>query len=319
MSYYISIDGDRDPYSKNIGYIKGGEYDGEILSIINSQNLSDKKDEITKEEIPVDKMSLIISNFLKKEGDDKIFNGLEKISENIKNRIPPDNENLCSLYEDCIKCLDKHEGKSINIIDGEIIPIFDTNKERTVFYISGMSGSGKSTLTGQLISIYKKLYPKNKIIVFSNKSSDPALDKHNPLRMKLNEELLNDPISLNELKNSLVVFDDIDCIPNKKIDAEIARLRDLILQQGRSYKISFVYISHLTNDYKRTKLILLECDCSIIFPVFTTQYNLKYLLYTYYGLGSEQIRKIKNLPSRWVGIWKNPLTVLYSKGCYIPE
>lgn len=319
MSYYLSIDGDRDEHSKNIGYIKGGKYDGEILSVINSQNLKDKKDEITKEEIPIDKMTTIITNFIKDNDDPKIFNGLDRISENIKNRMPPEAPRLKKLYDECIKCLDKHEGKEIVIPDGELLPIFDTNKERTVFYVSGMSGSGKSTLAGQLISVYQKIYPNNKVIVFSNKDKDEALDKYKPFRINIDEDLLSDPITLNELKQSLVIFDDIDCIPNKKLDAEISRLRDLILQQGRSFKTSFVYISHLTTNYKQSKLILLECDCAIIFPAFTTQYNLKYLLYNYFGLGVDDIRKIRNLPSRWCAFWKNPLTICYTKGAYIPE
>ena len=49
----------------------------------------------------------------------------------------------------------------------------------------------------------------------------------------------------------LVVFDDVEYNSSKDIDKELDRIRDLILQQGRSYRCSFIYISHQANNYKQ--------------------------------------------------------------------
>jgi hypothetical protein len=70
-----------------------------------------------------------------------------------------------------------------------------------------------------------------------------------------------------------VVFDDVEYNTVKEIDKELDRIRDLILQQGRSYRCSFVYISHQANNYKSTRTILNECNSITIFPAMTTRYS----------------------------------------------
>jgi hypothetical protein len=292
-----------------LGYIKGGKYDRQIIHI---------SDQLNKKNIDVNDMAILIENMYKNMSGRVNFKQLEELQNSILDKKRPNNKVLGRYYDQAMKILDKSKGKEIILDDdSKFYPMFDDMKERQVFMVTGMSGSGKSTYTGQLINIYNKTFPNNQVFVFSNKDSDPALDKEDIKRIAINEELIDEPINLDELSNSLVVFDDIEGNPDKKINNEMDRLRDLILQQGRSYHISFIYISHLANDYKRTRTILNECNSITIFPSMTTKYALKYLLEKYFGFGKEDINKVINLPSRWVTINKAPICVMYQKGCYL--
>jgi hypothetical protein len=306
MNFNLNLNNGRD-----LAYIKGGKNNNEIVY------LGDKEDQGNKK-INVDDMALLVENLYKNMGGRVNFKQLEELQNSIMDKKKPTNRTLGRYYDQAMKILDKTKGKEIILSDGgKMKPMFDTTKERSVFMVTGMSGSGKSTYTGELINSYQKMYPKNEVFVFSNKNEDPALDKYDIKRLPIDEDLLDEPINLDELANSLVVFDDIEGNPDKKINTEMDRLRDLILQQGRSYKISFVYISHLANNYKQTRTILNECTSITIFPAMTTKYALKYLLEKYFGFDKNDLNKIINLPSRWVTIYKAPITVLYEGGCYI--
>ncbi len=293
-----------------LSYIEGGEYNKDIVYLGDDENADVKK-------LDVDDISILIENLYKNMNGRINFRMLEELQESILDKKRPTNLSLRKYYDHAMKILEKSKGREIILKDGHMKTMFDTTKERQVFMVSGMSGSGKSSYTGQLINTYKKIYPNNEVFVFSNKDEDPALDKEDIKRMEINDDMINDPIGLDELTHSLVIFDDVECNPDKKINEEMDRIRDLILQQGRSYKISFVYITHLANNYKQTRLILNECNSITIFPAMTTKYALKYLLEKYFGFTSKDIDKLITLPSRWVTIKKAPITVIYDKGCYL--
>ena len=93
----------------------------------------------------------------------------------------------------------------------------DTTKEREILYITGPSGSGKSTYTRKYLEQYKKKYKNRPIYLFSSLSSDDSLDKIGPKRIKLSEGIHMDPIEVEELRESICIFDDIGVISDKKI------------------------------------------------------------------------------------------------------
>jgi hypothetical protein len=295
-----------------IAYITGGEYDGEILYRNNN------KDHKNKKKIDMDEIAILIENLYRTMNGKLSFKTLEQLRDAIMERKRPVNRELARHYEHALKILDDTKNKEVVLQEGELNTMFDENVERQVFMIAGMSGSGKSTYTAGLCRTYKKQFPDNKIILFSNKPSDPVFDRLEYIeRVLIDEDLLEDPITLNELEDCLVVFDDVEYNTVKEIDKELDRIRDLILQQGRSYRCSFVYISHQANNYKQTRTILNECNSVTIFPAMTTRYSLKYLLEKYFGFDKHQITKLIKLPSRWVTIYKAPPLVLYSSGAYL--
>ena len=79
--------------------------------------------------------------------------------------------------------------------------------------------------------------------MFSALSEDESLDKVSPRRFKIDSSLHEDPIDVKELENSCVIFDDIDCISNKKIREAIYQIMDQILQSGRHHKITALLTS----------------------------------------------------------------------------
>ena len=295
-----------------IAYINGGEHNKEILY------RNSNKDHKNKKKINIDEIAILIENLYRTMNGKMSFKTLEQLRDAIIEKKRPINRELGRHYDHALKILDQTKDKEIVLQEGELIPMFDESQERQVFMIAGMSGSGKSTFTASLCRTYKKQFPDNKIILFSNKPSDPVFDRLEYIeRIVINEDLLKDPITLNEMEDSLVLFDDVEYSSNKDIDKELDRIRDLILQQGRSYHVSFVYISHQANNYKQTRTILNECHSVTIFPAMTTRYSLKYLLEKYFGFDKAQINKLCKLPSRAVTIYKSPPLVLYKTGAYL--
>ena len=64
---------------------------------------------------------------------------------------------------------------------------------------------------------------KPEVVAFSSIEKDRVLDKHDPIRITLDEDLIQDPIHPEEIEDSLAVFDDTDTIRD-------ARLRNSIVQ-----------------------------------------------------------------------------------------
>lgn len=288
-------------------------YDDEKILYTN-----DDIEDYDKQNLSNEQLNSIILDFINSSNGRISMRQINQIYESLKNNEEPTNNKLKELYNDIKN--NNNINKIFNLNNGSLIPIFNTETERQVFYICGMSGCGKSTLVSQLIEKYSKQFKNNKIYFFSNKKADPVIDKHKKvIRININDELVEDPIDLNELKHSLVVYDDIEFIPNKLIAQELDRIRDLILQQGRSYGISFCYISHQLTNYKHSRIILNECHSVFLFPRYTTKYSLTYLLETYFGLNKNQISKLKTLPSRWVMVSKIPNVICHQNGAYYYE
>ena len=88
---------------------------------------------------------------------------------------------------------------------------------------------------------YSKIYPKRKIYVFSALDSDPAYDDLDIERITLDEEFgeIENP-DYSDLEKSLVVFDDIDRISNKKIYKNVVQIQNMCLELGRKKEISML-------------------------------------------------------------------------------
>lgn len=229
-----------------------------------------------------------------------------------------DNKKIISLSDkeisngfDKIKILDK----------GVLVPIINIDG-REVDYIAGPSGSGKSTYASKIIQIYKKLFPNNNIFIFSRLDKDDVLDRLKPIRVMLDNSLIEDPIDIHSefQEGDLILFDDCDTIQDKKLKDAISKLKNDILETGRHLNLYIIITSHLINgnDRKDTRTILNEAHTLTIFPKSGSSYGINYVLKNYIGLSKDQINKILNLPSRWVTIGKNyPQYVLYEKGLYL--
>jgi len=209
--------------------------------------------------------------------------------------------------------------KEIKIKDGILVPLPNRDIIEKV-YISAPSNAGKSTYAGKWLGEYSKMFPDDDIYLFSSITKDKALDKYNPLRIILDNDLLNDPIEPKELQNSLVIFDDTDTIRNKKMKNYMEVLRDWLLEQGRHFNIRMLITSHLLSNYNSTRRILNEATSVVVFPRSGSgTYHIKNFLKTYCGFDKDQTKKFLNLPSRWVAVYRSyPQYVIYEKGVYFP-
>jgi hypothetical protein len=228
-----------------------------------------------------------------------------------------------SLYEIIEGVRDRSKKKSekdFKIYDeGVIQPLPRFNKTERCF-IAGQTECGKTYWCRKYLEQLRKVHPEKQIFVISDVEEDPEIDGiKNLVRFKLDEELIDkNPIKPEKFRDSIVVFDDIDSIQNKKLYAVIQNLRDSLLRRGRHEDISTLITSHLLTNYKDTRIILNECNSITIFCRSGSTYGIKYLLKKYVGLDKKGIEKVINLPSRWVSIYKNyPQYILYEKGVYV--
>jgi hypothetical protein len=309
---------------REIALIRGGEHDGKILKIYMGH---DTKEPDIEYEYPEDILSedFYQKNLTGRYTRDAKFNIIDPvraaISSGSRKNIPRD---ALKLYYTAKKHVDETLKKELMLHDGILVPIpFDnTNTEEIEdMYIAGPAGSGKSTYTGNYVGLYKKMYKGNPVWVFSRLNKDKALDKYKVNRIILDEGLLEEPMEAKDLtkgKGALVIFDDIDTIPDKDINKEVHRLRDDLLETGRHDKIFVISTGHQLMDYKKTRTLLNEASAVTFFPYSGSKYHIKRFLKVYCGLDNKTIDKIISLPSRWVTIYKRyPMYVLHEKGCLL--
>lgn len=244
--------------------------------------------------------------------------------ENKGNRIATiinknDNNKNKIIYNEYDKQLVKDYITEIKLNDDEFIQQIPNPKtERSILYVAGPSGSGKSYYTKLYIEQYNKQFPRNNIYLFSSLTEDTTLDKLKIIkRIKLQDKFLNTDFNINDFTNSLIIFDDTDCLKNRYVKEKVNIILDMILQTGRHTRTSCIYTSHLVNDGLNTKMILNEAHSITIFPSTLGGRAIKYLLDSYLGMDREQIKKLKKLESRWVTILKTaPKIILYQNGAY---
>ena len=298
-----------------IAVISGGEHDDKTIHM---DSCFDKKKK--SNELDTDSTAVVIEELYRCMGSRLSYKKMDALRMALHNKTKPVDRELGGIYDHFLKLMNDNQNKELILEDGNVVPIFDPTRERSVFYVAGMSGSGKSHFTRDLCKQYHRQFPKNKIILFSNKSADPLFDRLSYIdRITIDETIVEDPITLLELKDSLVLFDDIEGQINRDIEKELERISAIILQQGRSSRVSYVHISHQLNNGNKTKLIITEAHSITIFPSTVTTYSLSYLLGKYYGFDKNTIKKIKTLPSRWCTIYKAPPTILYSSGSFIAD
>lgn len=202
--------------------------------------------------------------------------------------------------------------------DAKFQQIPDPDIERQIMYITGASGSGKSTYIKNYCKEYKKMFKDNEIYLFSALKDDESLDELKPKRLKIDDSLIQDPLLVDDFKNSMVIFDDIDVISHKGQRNEVYNILNQILEVGRHFHISCCISNHLPTAGKDTRRVLNEAHSIVYFPHSGSLKSLKYLLIEYVGLDKETMKKIKNSKSRWCCIFKNyPQICMTEKDIYL--
>ena len=140
--------------------------------------------------------------------------------------------------------------------------------------------------------------------MFSSLPEDESLDDVKPQRIRLDSSLYEDPISIEEFADSVVIFDDIDVISDNKIRDEVYQILNTVLGIGMHFKITALVTNHLPTHGKDTRRILNEAHQVVYFP-HSASGRIKYLLIDYLGLDKKMVAYFRRQNSRWCCIFKN--------------
>ena len=246
---------------------------------------------------------------------EKIGTAIAKINGGIKNK------EILYLAEPSDKDKVKNSYDEVKLdIDAKFQPL-PYKKIVEKGYISAPSGSGKSYFAGKWIKEFNKMFKDQEVYVFSPIPEDKVLDDNNIIRVDMDTDLLNNPIMVEELENSLVVFDDCESIKDKRILKYIEWLRDSILETGRHYNVRMLWISHLISNYSSTRRLLNESTFVCVFPRSGSGvFQIKKFLQNQCGLGKNEIKKFLSQDSRWNCVYRTfPQYVITEKTCYFPK
>jgi hypothetical protein len=187
--------------------------------------------------------------------------------------------------------------------------------------IAGPSGAGKSTIAGHWLSDQQRDGPVERdIFLLSRVTADGALDDLPLLqRLPLDEEFAaSAPLTAEDFKDSIVLFDDTDTISDKKVRQAVTDLRDDLLETGRHQNVQSVVITHQLFQGAASKKPLGEATGVVVFPQSGSKYHIRRYLKEYCGYEPEMVKRVMSLPSRWAYIQKtHPAYVIHEKGAFL--
>jgi len=230
---------------------------------------------------------------------------------------------ICQVGKKIISVTDDNSGDKTYKLEKKdeiYIPAIDKNTEREIVFCAAASGSGKSYWCKKYIEQYHKAYPKRPVYVFSSLMDDPTIDSLKYLkRIKIKDDkFLSLELGAEDFKDSLVMFDDTDCISNKRIAKKLIEILDSILDVGRHFNVSLIYTSHIICNGNKTKHIISEAHRYVLYPLTSSKKHLDYMLSTYLGFDKDQIKKLIDLDGRAKVICKTyPITVYGDKEVYV--
>jgi hypothetical protein len=152
---------------------------------------------------------------------------------------------------------------------------------------------------------WRKYFKNGEIYVFSALKEDETLDKVKDLkRVRIDDDLEEMSIEYEDFRDSLLIFDDVDVISNKKQREQVYLILNKVLEIGRHFNIFCVLTNHPPSKGIYTKRILNESKYVVWFPHASSGRQMRYLLTEYLGLDKNTILKTKKCKSRWCCMFK---------------
>ena len=176
------------------------------------------------------------------------------------------------------------------------------------YFLCGTSGSGKSTLASKILEEYARMYPKQKIYIFSAIDHDPAYDDNKVLKNKIQRidirENLSD-IEVQDFSNSFCVFDDCGSM-NAQQHKMLQKLKDMILSTGRHSCVDSCVIRQDLLGGKESKADHMQSHFLGYFPGVGNDEELHYTFDKKYHYGKQLIKdKLMGGSSRWCVLHKH--------------
>lgn len=208
--------------------------------------------------------------------------------------------------------------------DLELFPLMvrqGDNAQPNRVFIAGQSLCGKSYFAHMLAKDYNKLFPKNKVAFVSWVKDDSSLnDKKikNFCQLDIDEKIIHDPLTLEEMHNKLVIFDDVEALSDKNVKNELFDFRNKCINAGRHEQVDVIVCRQNLLDAHKTRDILNGVFQVVIFPHSASRYQARQWMERYLMLPKRIIDKILNVPSRWVLLnTAHPMYALHSKGAFM--
>jgi len=132
---------------------------------------------------------------------------------------------------------------------------------RNAVVITGDSDTGKTLIASIFIRQYKRHFPQDAIYFISTNdiNDDENLNKLTYIQQLDTEELPE--FKAENFQNSLILIDDCDYSKNKKL---ILNLMNDLVERGRKFNVSVIFISHLNSRLDQT-IIYRDFDMYVTF------------------------------------------------------
>ena len=306
-------------YKKNnfcLGEIIKGDKEGERVYYLEEKDVEDDN------EIDLDEK--LTAKYVRSIKSDISLQDIRTIEKFMKGKIKELPEELKKIYNLILQEKKRESNRQIKLTDNEFFccPDIDIDiKEPFVkanhIYVAGSSGCGKSYWVSRYLKLINKYQKKRDIFIFSDVEYDDAFDKglKNVQRISLDESLIDDPITPEELKDSVCVFDDIDSIQNKQLKKTIYTLMNSLYRRGRHENITTISTTHNITDYTKSRVPINESSLIVLFCRSGSTAGQKYILERYCGLDKSVIKDIMKVKSRSIQIHKSyPQFYSLSKG-----
>jgi hypothetical protein len=302
---------------KPIALVCGGHYDKRILRLAEDDGPTDRK--VEEEDI----FDLLSPDDLLREGPTsrKTLRTLDqrKLEKAIRMHQEPLDGHLIGAYGRATAKLETQLKKEFSTDSGTLVIIPDPEPERV--YIAGKSGSGKSCLAALYMNEYLRMFPDRRVILVSRHEGEKAYTEipHEVVPLEVFEDIEKGEraFELDELANSLVVFDDCDNVQNKKMTEGVKLLSDDLISNGRKYNIHTMWLNHQLMEYSKTRNLLNEAN-KVIFFNSGSNYHIQQYLNRYVGLTKKQIEVVLAIRSRWTMIALTlPMYIMYEHGAFL--
>ena len=205
-------------------------------------------------------------------------------------------------------------------LGGQLRKIPLSIQEHEIILITGPPKCGKTYWINDQVKLYRAMYDKFKVFLFTRHEHDETLekDKSNYIHIPITDDMVSDPFKIEDFSNSLVIFDDIESSEYPKATSKAYALLDDLCKNGRHYNTIVMFCNQECRMGKKTKPILSTVTSYVIFPKACEQYQTKNLLKEHMGMTSSQIDKVLSLKSRWAMLSRQaPQYIMYEGGVYM--
>lgn len=201
-------------------------------------------------------------------------------------------------------------GDSVVRVDGrgrlEVLPNLN-GEGRDVILLMGKSGTGKSYFMRSFAANYMKIYKGRSVFLLSGLDRDLTLDALPGLnrvdRTKLTAEK---PEKIEPWRDSLVLVDDVETLPNDEAEAA-DKLQSTVITQGRHEHVSYLRAMHPVSGKlpKPVALTVSESDGIVVYP--GTSEKAYITLLSRVGVSEASAKRILGTKdSRWVFVHHTP-------------